>query len=51
MTSKLNAGIVRNFEILKKKDSNRKRQFEVNFEIDSSLPLKTLNVPNYLMSS
>jgi len=44
MTSKLNAGIVRNFEILKKKNSNSKRLFEIKIEIDSSLPLKTLNV-------
>ncbi len=43
-TMKINAkeGVVRHFEILKKKDSNRKRQFEVNFEIDKNISLKTL---------
>lgn len=41
---KINAkeGVVRNFEILKKKDSNSKRQFEVNFEIDKNTDLTTL---------
>ena len=43
---KINAkeGVVRHFEILKKKDSNRKRQFEVNFEIDSTVSLQNLKV-------
>ena len=45
-TMKINAkeGVVRHFEILKKKDSNRKRQFEVNFEIDSTVSLQNLKV-------